>query len=76
MADDRGGWGPGIIGITAFLEALVLVTIVLRVYTRIWVAKAFWWDDVAIILAVVSFFSLGPLCGLSAGHPLTSRVCS
>ena len=64
MDDDRGDWGHGIIGITAFLEALVLVTIGLRVYTRIWIVKSFWWDDFTIILAVV---------GLAPFHNLVPR---
>lgn len=56
MADaDCGDWGTSIIAITALLEALVLVIIALRIYTRIWIAHAFWWDDFTMILAVVSY---------------------
>lgn len=49
----EGNWGSGIIGLAATCEFLVLVVIILRIYTRVWIAKAFWWDDFTIILAVV-----------------------
>ena len=49
----EGNWGNGIIGLAAVCEGLVLIFFALRIYTRIWIAKAFWWDDFTIILAVV-----------------------
>ena len=52
-ADSKGDWGPGIIGVTTVLEIFVLIAIVLRVCTRVWIVKSFWWDDFTIILAVV-----------------------
>lgn len=54
MGGQEGNWASGIIGLTAMCEALVLVVVLLRVYTRIWIARAFWWDDFAIIMALVS----------------------
>ena len=51
--EDPGSWGPGIIGIAAVLEALLIIVIALRIYTRVWIAKAFWWDDFTILLAAV-----------------------
>ena len=54
MGSDEGNWASGIIGLTAMCEALVLIFVLLRIYTRIWIARAFWWDDFAIIMALVS----------------------
>ena len=53
MGTEEGNWGPGIIGLAATCEALVLIFTVLRIYTRVWIARAFWWDDFTIIMAVV-----------------------
>ncbi|KAG8531786.1 uncharacterized protein KY384_003422 [Bacidia gigantensis] len=53
MASDEGNWGPGIIGLAATCEGLVLIFISLRIYTRVWLAKAFWWDDATMIFAVL-----------------------
>jgi len=53
MADDQGHWGPGIVWIVGVLIGLVIIICLLRVYTRIWIVRSFWWDDLTIILAVV-----------------------
>ena len=49
----EGNWGQPIVALTAFFLALVILTLALRIFTRIYIVHAFWWDDAAIILAVV-----------------------
>ena len=53
MARDEGNWGVPIVALTAFFLALVILFLLLRIITRIWIVKSFWWDDFTIILAVV-----------------------
>ena len=54
MASDEGNWGTPIIALTAFFLVLVLLFLFLRIATRVWIVRSFWWDDFAIILAVVT----------------------
>ncbi|KAL8867038.1 MAG: hypothetical protein Q9174_005922 [Haloplaca sp. 1 TL-2023] len=49
----EGNWGPPIIILTAVFLFLVLVVLALRIFTRVWLVHAFWWDDFTIILAVL-----------------------
>lgn len=49
----EGNWGQPIVALTAFFLALVILVLALRIFTRVWLVHAFWWDDAAIILAVV-----------------------
>ncbi|KAL6718210.1 hypothetical protein ACLMJK_004298 [Lecanora helva] len=53
MASDEGNWGTPIVVLTAFFLAVVIIFLALRIYTRVWIVKAFWWDDYTIILAVL-----------------------
>ncbi|KAI4265458.1 MAG: hypothetical protein L6R38_009407 [Xanthoria sp. 2 TBL-2021] len=49
----EGNWGPPIIILTAVFLAIVLFVLGLRIFTRVWIVHAFWWDDFTIILAVL-----------------------
>ncbi|KAL8692447.1 MAG: hypothetical protein Q9224_003953 [Gallowayella concinna] len=49
----EGNWGPPIIILTAVFLAIVLFVLALRIFTRVWLVRAFWWDDFTIILAVL-----------------------
>ena len=53
----KGHWGPSIVGLLASLNALVVIVTLLRVTTRLWIVRSFWWDDLTIILATVRFFA-------------------
>ena len=59
---DEGNWASGINGICALLIGLVILVTILRVYTRVWIANSFWWDDVTILLAVVRLLVIYCLC--------------
>ncbi|KAL8952988.1 MAG: hypothetical protein Q9183_007357, partial [Haloplaca sp. 2 TL-2023] len=48
----EGSWGPPIIALTTVFLFLVLVVLALRIFTRLWLVRGFWWDDFTIILAV------------------------
>lgn len=54
MAGDEGNWGPAILALTIAFLVLVLISLFLRIITRVWIVRQFWYDDAAIILAVVS----------------------
>ena len=54
MASDEGNWGPAILALTIAFLVLVLISLFLRIVTRVWIVRQFWYDDAAIILAVVS----------------------
>lgn len=54
MANDEGNWGPAILALTIAFLVVVLISLFLRILTRVWIVHQFWYDDVAIILAVVS----------------------
>ena len=56
----EGNWGPPIIILTAVFLAIVLFVLALRIFTRVWIVHAFWWDDFTIILAVVRLPLLRP----------------
>lgn len=49
----EGNWGQPIVALTAFFLGLVILVLALRIFTRVWIVHAFWWDDFTIILAVV-----------------------
>ncbi|KAI4266380.1 MAG: hypothetical protein LQ337_008809 [Flavoplaca oasis] len=49
----EGNWGPPIIILTAVFLAIVIFVLALRIFTRVWIVHAFWWDDFTIILAVL-----------------------
>ncbi|KAI4125962.1 MAG: hypothetical protein LQ338_003988 [Usnochroma carphineum] len=49
----EGNWGQPMVALTAFFLALVILVLALRIFTRIWLVHAFWWDDFTIILAVL-----------------------
>ncbi|KAI4091187.1 MAG: hypothetical protein LQ344_004300 [Seirophora lacunosa] len=49
----EGNWGQPIIALTAFFLPLVLIVLALRIFSRVYLVHAFWWDDATIILAVV-----------------------
>ncbi|KAL8713683.1 MAG: hypothetical protein Q9220_002209 [cf. Caloplaca sp. 1 TL-2023] len=49
----EGNWGQPIIALTAFFLAIVILVLALRIFTRVWIVHAFWWDDATIILAVL-----------------------
>ncbi|KAL8666118.1 MAG: hypothetical protein Q9168_007547 [Polycauliona sp. 1 TL-2023] len=49
----EGNWGPPIIILTAVFLAIVLFVLACRIFTRVWIVHAFWWDDFTIILAVL-----------------------
>ncbi|KAL8728430.1 MAG: hypothetical protein Q9166_005392 [cf. Caloplaca sp. 2 TL-2023] len=49
----EGNWGPPIIILTAVFLLIVLFILALRIFTRVWIVHAFWWDDFTIILAVL-----------------------
>lgn len=49
----EGNWGQPIVALTAFFLAIVILVLALRIFTRVWIVHAFWWDDFTIILAVV-----------------------
>ena len=53
MASDQGNWGPAILGLTIAFLVLVLIFLFLRIVTRVWIVHQFWYDDAAIIMAVV-----------------------
>ena len=53
MASDQGSWGPAILGLTIAFLVLVLIFLFLRIATRVWIVRQFWYDDAAIIMAVV-----------------------
>ena len=53
MASHQGNWESPINGLTTFFLVLVIIFLFLRLYTRIFIVHAFWWDDFTIILAVV-----------------------
>ncbi|MCJ1451381.1 hypothetical protein MMC28_001717 [Mycoblastus sanguinarius] len=50
---DEGNWGHSIVALTTFFIILVFIALVLRIVTRVWIVKSFWWDDFTIILAVL-----------------------
>ena len=50
----EGTWGDGIVAITIITVGISAIVVALRTATRTLVSKSFWWDDVTIILAVVS----------------------
>lgn len=54
MASDQGNWGPAILALTIAFLVVVLISLFLRIFTRVWIVHQFWYDDAAIILAVVS----------------------
>ena len=54
MAGDEGNWGPAILALTIAFLVLVLISLFFRIITRVWIVRQFWYDDAAIILAVVS----------------------
>ncbi|KAI4252582.1 MAG: hypothetical protein LQ352_004203 [Teloschistes flavicans] len=49
----EGNWGQPIVALTAFFLAIVILVLALRIFTRVWIVHAFWWDDFTIILAVL-----------------------
>ncbi|KAL8700169.1 MAG: hypothetical protein Q9201_005589 [Fulgogasparrea decipioides] len=49
----EGNWGQPIVALTAFFLAIVLLVLAARIFTRVWIVHAFWWDDFTIILAVI-----------------------
>ncbi|KAL8987237.1 MAG: hypothetical protein Q9177_003536 [Variospora cf. flavescens] len=49
----EGNWGQPIIALTAFCLALVLIVLALRIFSRVYLVHAFWWDDATIIFAVL-----------------------
>ena len=53
MASDQGNWGPAILGLTIAFLVVVLIFLFLRIVTRVWIVHQFWYDDAAIIMAVV-----------------------
>ncbi|CAD6591366.1 MAG: hypothetical protein ASARMPRED_005361 [Alectoria sarmentosa] len=53
MAGDQGNWGPAILALTIAFLVVVLIILFLRIVTRVWIVHQFWWDDAAIILAVL-----------------------
>lgn len=53
MASDEGNWGPAILALTIAFLVVVLIFLFLRVVTRVWIVHQFWYDDAAIILAVL-----------------------
>ncbi len=53
MATDQGNWGYPINVLTTFFLVLVILVLCLRIFTRVWIVHAFWWDDFTIILAVL-----------------------
>ncbi|KAG6986669.1 hypothetical protein G7Y79_00074g098660 [Physcia stellaris] len=53
MASAQGNWESPINGLTTFFLVLVILFLLLRLFTRIFIVHAFWWDDFTIILAVV-----------------------
>ena len=61
MASPEGNWESPINGLTTFFLVLVIIFLLLRLFTRIFIVHAFWWDDFTIILAVV----LNPIIKLS-----------
>ncbi|KAH0151756.1 hypothetical protein KCU67_g10121, partial [Aureobasidium melanogenum] len=52
----------------------VWVSIFLRVYVRVFMAKAFGWDDGIMILAAMSFTSFAALLIVIAEYPYTKPV--
>ena len=50
---DEGNWGYPINVLTTFFLVLVNVVLFLRIFTRVYIVHAFWWDDFTIILAVL-----------------------
>ena len=53
MASDQANWGPAILALTIAFLVVVLIFLFLRIITRVWIVRQFWYDDAAIILAVV-----------------------
>lgn len=53
MANDEGNWGSAILALTIAFLVVVLISLFLRILTRVWIVHQFWYDDVAIILAVL-----------------------
>ncbi|KAL9134669.1 MAG: hypothetical protein Q9175_004149 [Cornicularia normoerica] len=53
MSSDEGNWGPAILALTIAFLVLVLISLFLRILTRVWIVHQFWYDDAAIILAVL-----------------------
>ena len=53
MGSAEGNWESPINGLTTFFLVVVILFLFLRLFTRIWIVRAFWWDDFTIILAVV-----------------------
>lgn len=67
MASDQGNWGYAILALTIAFLILVLIFLFLRIITRVWIVHQFWYDDAAIILAVVSAPQRYlPFCSLTA----------
>ncbi|KAH0391540.1 hypothetical protein KCU89_g14411, partial [Aureobasidium melanogenum] len=52
----------------------VWISIVLRIYVRVCMAKAFGWDDGIMILAAMSFTSFAALLIVIAEYPYTKPV--
>ena len=46
--------GPMIIIVTATIVGVTAIVVALRLAVRIWITKAFWWDDWTILFAIVS----------------------
>lgn len=47
--------GTSFLVVTLFFTILALIFVSLRIYTRIWITRAFGWDDGMIIFSLVSF---------------------
>ena len=62
MASDQGNWGYAILGLTVAFLVVVLIFLFLRIITRVWIVHQFWYDDAAIILAVVGCLSQLSTC--------------
>jgi hypothetical protein len=52
--DDPVTRGPALVIVNAIFIALVLLTVAARLYTRLVIKRWFGWDDVFILLALVS----------------------
>ena len=67
MADTPGSRAPALRVVISTFLALTALTTVLRVYTRLRIAKLFGADDYWMLLAMVSFLNLpSPGIGLTA----------
>lgn len=54
-AYDYENKGTSFLIIALFFTILALMFVSLRIYTRIWITRAFGWDDKLIILSIVTF---------------------